>query len=155
MGLLWEWLLGGAVVGVAAGWGCCGSGCWVGLLWEWLLGGAVVRVAVGWDCCGSGCWVGLLWEWLLGGAVVRVAAGWGCCGSGCWVGQLWEWLLGGAVVWSGFTDSITLVVSHTNELEVTADLGNLATGSQTVGSRYLGYEPKLYTTMMSHSPYPR
>ena len=30
-------------------------------------------------------------------------------------------------------------------------LCNLATGSQTVGSRYLGYETKLYRTMMSHS----
>ena len=46
---------------------------------------------------------------------------------------------------TGFAECITRII--------TADLGNLATGSQTVGSRYLGYEPKLYTTMMSHSPY--
>ena len=48
----------------------------------------------------------------------------------------------------GFTNKY----SHNS---VTADLRNLATGSQTVGSCYLGYEPKLYTTMMSYSPYPR
>ena len=36
----------------------------------------------------------------------------------------------------------------------TANSCNLATGSQTVGSHYLGYKPKLYTTVMSHSPNP-
>ena len=42
-----------------------------------------------------------------------------------------------------------------NTVHDTADLRNLAAGSQTVGSRYLGYKLKLYTTLMSHSPYPR